>query len=78
MKTKGLKIINKKSQNKNKNTAIYYLPYQLYETVPCIGNWDQFAPFKYITVSRKIYMTMTISEYWKKDARRKYYKNKIK
>jgi len=38
MKTKGLKIINKKSQNKNKNTPIVYLPYKLSETAPLIGN----------------------------------------
>lgn len=74
MKTKGLKIINRKSQNKN--TSIVYLPYKLSETVPLIGNWDQIASFKYITVPRKFYMTL--DEYKKKETRRKYYKNKIK
>ena len=72
MKTKGLKIINKKSQN----TSIIYLPYKLSESIQCVGNWDQLAHFRYITISRKFYMTM--NEYKKKETRRKYYKNKIK
>ena len=74
MKTKelnGLKIINRKTQN----TTIHYCKYKLAETVPCIGNWDQLDHFKYITVPRKFYMT--VNEYNKKEARRKYYKNKI-
>lgn len=74
MKTKGLKIINRKSQNKN--TSIYYFPCKLSETVPCIGNWDQIEHLKHITVPRKFYMTT--DEYQKKETRRKYYKNKIK
>jgi len=89
MKTKGLKIVDKKHKlaqrlleianyiynNKSQNTSIYYFPYKI-ETSQCIGNWDQFDHFKYITVPRKFYMTM--DEYWKKEARRKHYKNKIK
>ena len=69
MKTKRLKIINRKTQN----TSIHYCKYKLAETVPCIGNWDNFDHF--ITVPRKFYMTM--GEYNKKEIRRKYYKNKI-
>jgi len=74
MKTKGLKIINRKTQNKN--TSIHYFKYKLAETVPCVGNWDQLDHFKYITIPRKFYMTM--DEYREKEARRKHYKNKIK
>ena len=89
MKTKGLKIVDKKRKlaqrlleianyiyNKSQNTSIYYSKYKLAETVPCVGNWDQLRYFKYITVPRKFYMTM--DEFNKKEARRKYYKNKIK
>lgn len=75
MKTKGLKIINRKIQNKN--TSIHYFKYKLAETVPCIGNWDQVDHSRYIiTVPRKFYMTM--GEYKEKESRRKHYKNKIK
>lgn len=78
MKTKGLKglkIINRKPQNKN--TSIHYFKYKLAETVPCVGNWDQFDHSKYmIAVPRKFYMTM--DEFNKKEVRRKHYKNKIK
>lgn len=70
MKTKGLKIINRKSQNNSYFLSKYKLP----EPIQCIGNWDQFNHF--IAVPRKFYMT--IVEYKEKEARRKYYKNKIK
>lgn len=90
MKTKGLKIMDKKRKlaqrllettnyiynNKSQNTSIYYCKYKLPETVPCIGNWNQFDNSNLITVPRKFYMTM--DEYNKKVAKRKYYKNKIK
>ena len=36
MKTKRLKIINRKSQN----ISIYYCKYKLVETVPCVDNLD--------------------------------------
>jgi hypothetical protein len=70
MKTKGLKIINKKSQNNS-----YFLSkYKVSEVVQCIGNLDQFNHF--IAVPKKFYMT--IEESNEKEAKRKYYKNKIK
>lgn len=58
---------------KSQNTFCYFSYKQPSETVPCIGNWDKFDHF--IAVPRKFYMS--IAEFKEKEARRKYYKNKI-
>lgn len=72
MKTKGLKIINKKKPNNN----IFYLPYEIQILQPVIRNFNNIDFKKYqVTIPRNFYMTF--EEYWKKENRRKYYKNKI-
>jgi len=72
MKTKGLKIINKKKPNNN----IFYLPYEIQILQPVIRNFNNIDFKKYqVTVPRNFYMTF--EEYRKKENRRKYYKNKI-
>ena len=73
MKTKGLKIINKKKPNNN----ILYLPYEIQTLQPVVGNFNDIDFKKYqVTVPRNFYMTF--EEHWKKENRRKHYKNKIK
>lgn len=79
MKTKGLKIINRT----NKKSKLSYIAQKLLETANLINKYsiksqNTFCYFSYKppkVVPRKFYITMR--EYWKKETRRKYYKNKI-
>ena len=91
MKTKGLKIVDKKrklsqllletanliEKYSRKPHANFICPFQLSESVPVIGNFDNIDFKKYkIEIPKNFYMTFT--DYWKKENKRKYYKNKIK
>ena len=95
MKTKGLKIVDKKrklaqrlletanliEKYSRKTHANFICPFQLSESVPVIGNFKEYEnPEKYRTkMKMSLFMAFKdYKDYWKKENRRKYYKNKIK
>jgi hypothetical protein len=52
-----LKRINKKRPWEKNEQHIIYSKYYPAEVTPIVGNWDATTPMKYITVSKKWFMT---------------------
>ena len=95
MKTKGLKIVDKKrklsqrlletanliEKYSRKPHANFICPFQLSESVPVIGNYKKYENAEKYRTKMKMALFMAFKDYkdyWKKENRRKYYKNKIK
>lgn len=92
MKTKGLKIVDKKrklaqylletanliEKYSRKPRANFICPFQLSESVPLIGNFKEYEKVEKYKTKIRMSLFMTFKDYWKKENRRKHYKNKIK
>ena len=70
-----LKQINKKRPWEKNESHIVYLKYYPVESTPIVGNWNM-APMRYVSVSKKWFMTH--EQITKQFKGRKYYENKIK
>jgi len=92
MKIKGLKIADKKrklaqrlletanliEKYSRKPHANFICPFQLSESVSVIENYKEYENAEKYRIKMRMSLFMTFKDYWKKETRRKYYKNKIK